>query len=76
MGYPVLWYIQKNDLGYYFAKFNRVIDVPEYTNEEYDKYLTGISNVMQPSTAWLTISYRSGLEQGRNRLSIQLMSTI
>ncbi|KAL1928834.1 hypothetical protein VTP01DRAFT_2620 [Rhizomucor pusillus] len=26
--------------GYYFAKFNRVIDVPEYTNEEYDKYLT------------------------------------
>ncbi|KAI7855909.1 hypothetical protein BDC45DRAFT_505037 [Circinella umbellata] len=29
----------KNNEEYTFAKFNRVIDVPEYTNEDYDKHL-------------------------------------
>ncbi|KAI9253863.1 hypothetical protein BDA99DRAFT_165657 [Phascolomyces articulosus] len=30
----------KNNEEYTFAKFNRVIDVPEYTDEDYDRYLT------------------------------------
>lgn len=28
-------------LDYPFAKFNKVIDVIEYTDDDYEKYLTG-----------------------------------
>lgn len=28
-------------LDYPFAKFNKVIDIIEYTDEDYEKYLTG-----------------------------------
>lgn len=33
--------IEKRDLDYPFAKFNKVIDIIEYTDEDYEKYLTG-----------------------------------
>lgn len=51
---------------YHFDQFNVKVDFPNYTNDEYELYLQGLSQVSKSDL-------RSRLDQGRNGLFMEFM---